>query len=54
MKQLFFHILMVCLFLPILLVIAISLNNFGFPLMGKPRICLPNFLSPFLTAFLLQ
>lgn len=35
MKQLLFHILMVCLFLPILWVVAISLNSFGFPLMEK-------------------
>lgn len=35
MKQLLFHTLMVCLFLPILWVVAISLNNFGFPLMEK-------------------
>ncbi|MEO7320812.1 MAG: hypothetical protein ABIW02_04145 [Nitrosospira sp.] len=35
MKQLLFHTLMVCLFLPILWVVAISLNSFGFPLMEK-------------------
>lgn len=35
MKQALFHILMVCFFLPTLWVIAISLNNFGFPLMEK-------------------
>ncbi|MEO6563765.1 MAG: hypothetical protein ABIN99_12100 [Nitrosospira sp.] len=35
MKQSLFHILMVCLFLPILWVIAISLNKFGFPLMDQ-------------------
>ena len=35
MKQSLFHILMVCLFLPILWVIAISLNKFGFPLMEQ-------------------
>ena len=35
MKQWLFHILMVCLFLPLLAVIAISLNNFGFPLMEQ-------------------
>jgi hypothetical protein len=35
MKQLLFHTLMVCLFLPVLSVVAISLNNFGFPLMEK-------------------
>ena len=35
MRQSFFHILMVCLFLPLLWVIAISLNEFGFPLMEQ-------------------
>jgi hypothetical protein len=35
MKQWLFHILMVCLFLPILWVIAISLSKFGFPLMEQ-------------------
>ncbi len=35
MKQSIFHILMVCLFLPVLLAIANSLNNFGFPLMEQ-------------------
>ncbi|SEK88316.1 hypothetical protein [Nitrosovibrio tenuis] len=35
MKQSLFHVLMVCLFLPVLWVIAVSLNNFGFPLMEQ-------------------
>ncbi len=35
MKQSLFHVLMVCLFLPILGVIAVSFNNFGFPLMEQ-------------------
>ena len=35
MKQLLFHVLMVCLFLPILWLIGISLNDYGFPLMEK-------------------
>ena len=35
MLQSLFHILMVCLFLPLLCVIAISLNKFGFPLMEQ-------------------
>lgn len=35
MKQSLFHVLMVCLFLPALWVIAISLNKFGFPLMEQ-------------------
>ncbi len=37
MKQSLFHVLMVCLFLPILGVIAVSFNNFGFPLMEQYR-----------------
>src|SRR3954451_109049 len=32
MRQSFFHVLMVCLFLPVLLAIANSLNTYGFPL----------------------
>src|SRR5574337_187253 len=35
MRQPLFHALMVCLFLPILGVIALSFNNFGFPLMEQ-------------------
>lgn len=35
MKQPVFHILMVCLFLPILGVIGVSFNDFGFPLMEQ-------------------
>lgn len=35
MRQSLFHILMVCLFLPLLGVIAFSLNKFGFPLMEQ-------------------
>lgn len=35
MRQSLFHVLMVCLFLPLLWVIAISLNKFGFPLMEQ-------------------
>lgn len=35
MRQPLFHALMVCLFLPILGVIAVSFNNFGFPLMEQ-------------------
>ena len=35
MKQLLFHVSMVCLFLPFLWMIGISLNEYGFPLMEK-------------------
>lgn len=35
MKQSLFHVLMVCLFLPILGVIAFSFNNFGFSLVEQ-------------------
>jgi hypothetical protein len=35
MRQSVFHVLMVCLFLPVLLAIANSLNNYGFPLMEQ-------------------
>ncbi|ARO88601.1 hypothetical protein EBAPG3_012945 [Nitrosospira lacus] len=35
MKQLLFHVSMLCLFLPILWMIGISLNEYGFPLMEK-------------------
>jgi hypothetical protein len=35
MKQVFFHGLIVCFFLPLLGVIAFSLNSFGFPLMEQ-------------------
>jgi hypothetical protein len=35
MKQAFFHVLMICLFLPMLWVIFVSLNSFGFPLMEQ-------------------
>jgi hypothetical protein len=35
MKQVFFHSLVVCFFLPFLGVIAFSLNSFGFPLMEQ-------------------
>jgi len=46
MKQTLFHILMVCFFLPILWVVAISLNNFGFPLMEKyPDISIKFFVA---------
>ena len=35
MRQSIFHVLMVCLFLPVLLAIATSWNTFGFPLMEQ-------------------
>jgi hypothetical protein len=35
MKQPIFHVLMVCLFLPVLGVIAVSFNDFGYPLMEQ-------------------
>ena len=35
MKQVFFHSLVVCFFLPLLGVIAFSLNSYGFPLMEQ-------------------
>jgi Na+/H+-dicarboxylate symporter len=35
MRQSIFHVLMVCLFLPVLVAIANSLNNYGFPLMEQ-------------------
>jgi hypothetical protein len=35
MKQVFFHSLIVCFFLPLLGVIAFSLNSYGFPLMEQ-------------------
>ena len=35
MRQSIFHVLMVCLFLPVLLAIANSWNTFGFPLMEQ-------------------
>jgi hypothetical protein len=35
MRQSVFHVLMVCLFLPVLLAIANSLHNYGFPLMEQ-------------------
>ncbi|SDA20254.1 hypothetical protein SAMN05216315_11327 [Nitrosospira sp. Nsp18] len=35
MKQAFFHVLMICLFLPMLWVIFVSLNSFGYPLMEQ-------------------
>ena len=35
MRQSFFHVLMVCLFLPVLLAIGNSLNTYGFPLMEQ-------------------
>lgn len=35
MRQSLFHVLMVCLFLPLLWIIAISMNKFGFPLMEQ-------------------
>lgn len=35
MRQSIFHVLMVCLFLPVLLAIAHSWNTFGFPLMEQ-------------------
>ena len=51
MKQAFFHVLMICLFLPMLWVIFVSLNSFGYPLMEqyadksiKFLIALPYFL----------